>query len=212
MSSEDDDDKMAALQALDALKEAYGGFMSTAEYNRRKKALLARFSGRLFQGGGAARRRARFSWRDDAGLTNVKGGSFKEVRAKMKGDYKCDPDCRSGELNRFKNNKQCKFVRRLAILDGKERRYRMVLLNNGNFCFQLATDITADDSEDDDDEESDEDEEEEEAPPAPPPPPAAPKNGKRVAAPKKAERRAAEEAGSSTDLPAKRQRKQVQKD
>ena len=26
----------------------------------------------------------------------------------------------------------------------KERRYRMVLLNNGNFCFQLATDITAD--------------------------------------------------------------------
>ena len=130
----------------------------------------------------------------------------------MKGDYKCDPDCRSGELNRFKNNKQCKFVRRLAILDGKERRYRMVLLNNGNFCFQLATDITADDSEDDDDEESDGDEEEEEAPPAPPPPPAAPKNGKRVAAPKKAQPRAAEKAGSSTDLPAKRQRKQVQKD
>ena len=131
----------------------------------------------------------------------------------MKGDYKCDPDCRSGELNKFKNNKQCKFVRRLAILDGKERRYRMVLLNNGNFCFQLATDITADDSDDDDDDDDDDgEEEEEEAPPPPPPPPAAPKNGKRVAAPKKAEPRAAEEAGSSTDLPAKRQRKQVQKD
>ena len=30
----------------------------------------------------------------------------------------------------------CTFVRRIAIIDGKERRYRMVLLNSGNFCFQ----------------------------------------------------------------------------
>ena len=36
----------------------------------------------------------------------------------------------------------------------------MVLLNSGNFCFQLATDITASNS--DDDEEEDEEEEEEE--------------------------------------------------
>ena len=50
----------------------------------------------------------------------------------------------------------------------------------------------------------------------PPPPvaiaPAAPKNGKRPAAPKKAEPKAAEGAGSSTEVPPKRSRKQVQRD
>ena len=118
-----------------------------------------------------------------------------------------------GQLANFKSNRHCKFMRRLAIIDGKERRYRMVLLNNGNNCFQMATDITGDDSHDEDDEEDDEDEEEEGAPPAPPPPPpAAPKNSKRAAAPKKAEPSAAEGASSSTEVPAKRVRKQVQKD
>ena len=98
---------------------------------------------------------------------------------------------------------------------GKERRYRMVLLNNGNFCFQLATDITADDSEDEDEEDSEEEGEKEEAEKAPPPvaiAPAAPKNGKRPAAPKKAEPKAAEGAGSSNEVPPKRQRRQVQRD
>ena len=37
----------------------------------------------------------------------VKGKNFKEVRAKMKGDYKSDPDCRSGMLSNFKTNKNC---------------------------------------------------------------------------------------------------------
>ena len=134
---------MAALEALEALKVAYGDLMSEAEHKRRKKAILARFSGKLLKGGGGAKRRARLSWHDVPDLVNVKGNSFKEVRAKMKGDYKSDPDCRQGALAHFKSNKQCKFVRRLAIIDGKERRYRMILLNSGNFCFQLATDITA---------------------------------------------------------------------
>ena len=85
---------------------------STAEYNRRKKALLARFSGKLLKGGGAAKRRARFSWRDVAGLTNMKGGSFKEVRAKMKGDYKSDPDCRQpGQTQALQEHPQAVQVR-----------------------------------------------------------------------------------------------------
>ena len=50
---------MAALEALEAVKERYGVLMSKAEYNRRKKALLARFSGKLLKGGGAAKRRGR---------------------------------------------------------------------------------------------------------------------------------------------------------
>ena len=216
MSSEDDNDEMAALQALDAVKERYGDLMTKAEYNRRKRAVLARFSGKLFKGGGGPKRRARFVWRDVPGMTNVKGTDFKEVRAKFKGDFKSDPDCRMGNLANFKGVKRnCKFMRRLAIVDGKERRYRMVLLNSGNYCFQLATDITADDSEDEDEEDSEEEGEKEEAEKAPPPvaiAPAAPKNGKRPAAPKKAEPKAAEGAGSSTDLPPKRSRKQVQKD
>ena len=146
------------------------------------------------------------------GLVNVKGTDFKEVRAKLKRDYKSDPDCRQGALANFKSNKNCMFVRRLAIIDGKERRYRMVKLNSGNVCFQLATDITSPDSEDEGEEE-DSDEEGAAGPPPPPsPPPPAPKNGKRAAAPKKAEPRAAEGASSSTEVPAKRQRKQVQRD
>ena len=89
----------------------------------------------------------------------------------------------------------------------------MVQLNSGNFCFQLATDITAasDSEEEDEDEEDEAEREGEEAEKAPPPvaiAPAAPKNGKRPAAPKKAEPKAAEGAGSSTDLPPKRSRKQ----
>ena len=145
------------------------------------------------------------------GLTNVKGTDFKQVRAKLKGDFKSDPDCRQGALANFKSNKECKFVRRLAIVDGKERRYRMVLLNSGNYCFQMATDISGDDSEEEDDDQED-DQDEEEAPAPPPPPAPAPKNGKRAVAPKKAEPPAAAEAGSSSDVPAKRQRRQVQKD
>ena len=73
MSSDEEDDEMGALEALDAVKERYGGFMSTAEYNRRKKALLARFSGKLLKGGGAAKRRARFSWRDGPGPRQREG-------------------------------------------------------------------------------------------------------------------------------------------
>ena len=212
MSSEDDDDEMAALQALDAVKERYGDLMTKAEYNRRKRAVLARFSGKLFKGGGGPKKRARFVWRDVPGMTNVKGKDFKEVRAKFKGDFKSDPDCRMGNLANFKGvNRNCKFMRRLAIVDGKERRYRMVLLNSGNYCFQMATDISGDDSEEEDDDEEDE-QDEEEAPAPPPPPAAVPKNGKRAVAPKKAEPPAAEEAGSSSALPAKRQRRQVQKE
>jgi len=212
MSSDEEDDKMAALEALDAVKQRYGELMTKAEYNRRKRAVLARFSGKLLKGGGGAKRRARFVWRDVPGLTNVKGTDFKEVRAKLKGDFKSDPDCRMGNLSNFKGvNRNCKFQRRLAIVDGKERRYRMVLLNSGNYCFQMATDISGDDSEEEDDDEED-DEDEEEAPAPPPPPAAAAKNGKRAVAPKKAEPPAAEEAGSSSDLPAKRQRRQVQKE
>ena len=212
MSSEDDDDEMAALQALDAVKERYGDLMTKAEYNRRKRAVLARFSGKLFKGGGGPKRRARFVWRDVPGLTNVKGTDFKEVRSKLKGDFKSDPDCRMGNLANFKGvNRNCKFMRRLAIVDGKERRYRMVLLNSGNYCFQMATDISGDDSEEEDDDDDDDNEDEEDAP-APPPPPAAPKDKKRAAAPKEAEPSAAEGASSSTEVPAKRVRRQTQKD
>ena len=136
----------------------------------------------------------------------LKGTDFKEVRAKLKGDYKSDPDCRMGQLANFKGvNRHCKFMRRLAIVDDKERRYRMVLLNSGNYCFQMATDITADDSQEEDDDEDDDNEEEEGAPPAA-------KNSKRAAAPKKAEPSAAEGASSSTEVPAKRVRRQTQKD
>ena len=146
------------------------------------------------------------------GLVSVKGTDFKEVRAKLKRDYKSDPDCRQGALANFKSNKNCMFVRRLAIIDGKERRYRMVKLNSGNVCFQLATDITSPGSDDEDEVSDSEEEEPGGAPPAPPPPPAASKKLKRAAAPKEAEPRAAEGASSSTEVPPKRQRKQVQRD
>ena len=212
MSSDEEDNEMAALEALDAVKDRYGDLMTKAEYNRRKRAILANFSGKLFKGGGGPKKRARFVWRDVPGMTNVKGTDFKEVRAKFKGDYKSDPDCRMGSLSNFKGvNRNCKFQRRLAIVDGKERRYRMVLLNSGNYCFQMATDISGDDSEEEDDDQDD-DQDEEEAPAPPPPPAPAPKNRKRAVAPKKPEPPAAEEAGSSSDPPAKRSRKQVQRD
>ena len=133
----------------------------------------------------------------------------------MKGDFKSDPDCRSGMLSNFKTNKNCSFARRLAIIDGKERRYRMVFLNSGNFCFQLATDITAptsDDEEEDDEEEDEEDAEDEEEPSAPAAAPAPePKSRKRAAAPKKADPMAAEAEAQPPGDRAKRQRKQVEK-
>ena len=47
----------------------------------------------------------------------------------------------AGSLANFNSNKNCTFVWLLAIIDGKERRYRMVRLNSGNFCFQLAGDL-----------------------------------------------------------------------
>ena len=58
----------------------------------------------------------------------------------------CDLCLRGPRASAFVQNKKCTFVRRLAIIYGKERHYRMVLLNTGNVCFQLATDITAGDS------------------------------------------------------------------
>jgi hypothetical protein len=137
------------------------------------------------------------------------------VRAKMKGDFKSDPDCRSGLLANFKANKNCTFARRIAIIDGKEERYRMVVLNNGNFCFQVATDLTKPDSDEEDDDEHDkeeEDEEEEDEPPPPPPPPAAEAKGrKRKGAAVAVAAVAEEEAGSSTGGRPKRERKQVAK-
>ena len=127
--------------ALDELKAHYGDLMTGAEYKKHKKAILASFSGQMFKAPGGAK----FIWRDVKGLTNVKAKDFKEVRAKMKGDYKSDPDCRSGMLSNFKANKNCTFVRRLAIIDGKERRYRIgcaqlwqLLLPGGH-----STDLTA---------------------------------------------------------------------
>ena len=132
----------------------------------------------------------------------------------MKGDYKSDPDCRSGMFANFKSNSKCVFARRLAIIDGKERRYRMVLLNSGNFCFQLATDLTATDSDEEDDDEEEDGEEEDQDDDAPAPAPA-PKGRKRKEAPKEAPEKpppeAEEEAGSSTGGRPKRQRKQVAK-
>ena len=111
-------------------------------------------------------------------------------------------------------SKNCTFARRLAIIDGKERRYRMVVLNSGNFCFQVATDLTKADSdeEDDDDDDEEEDGEEEEDAPAPPPAPApAPKGRKRKEAPEKPPPEAEEEAGSSTGGRPQRARKQPTK-
>ena len=215
MDEAEESDEMAALVALDEVKAKYGSMMSAAEYKRRKKAILASFSGQMFASAGPGyKARARFIWRDVPGMTNVKGKDFKEVRAKMKGDFKSDPDCRSGLLSNFKANKNCTFARRIAILDGKEKRYRMVVLNNGNFCFQVATDLTKTDSEEDaDDDEEDEDDDDEDGAPAPPPAPApAPKGGgKRKRAPEKPPAEAEDEAGPSTGGRPQRARKQATK-
>ena len=214
MDEAEESEEMAALVALDEVKAKYGNMMSAAEYKKRKKAILASFSGQMFATAPGYKPRAKFIWRDVKGLTNVKGKDFKEVRAKMKGDYKSDPDCRSGLLSNFKSNKNCTFARRLAIIDGKERRYRMVVLNNGNFCFQVATDLTKTDSdeEDADDDEEDEDDDDEDGAPAPPPAPApAPKGGKRKRAPEKPPAEAEEEAGPSTGGRPQRARKQPTK-
>ena len=92
---------MAALVALDEVKAKYGNMMSAAEYKKRKKAILASFSGQMFASAGPGyKARARFIWRDVQGMTNVKGKDFKEVRAKMKGDFKSDPDCTGRECSR----------------------------------------------------------------------------------------------------------------
>lgn len=215
MDEAEESDEMAALVALDEVKAKYGSMMSAAEYKKRKKAILASFSGQMFASAGPGyKARARFIWRDVPGMTNVKGKDFKEVRAKMKGDFKSDPDCRSGLLSNFKANKNCTFARRIAILDGKEKRYRMVVLNNGNFCFQVATDLTKTDSEEDaDDDEEDEDDDDEDGAPAPPPAPApAPKGGgKRKRAPEKPPAEAEDEAGPSTGGRPQRARKQATK-
>ena len=215
MDEAEESEEMAALVALDEVKAKYGSMMSAAEYKRRKKAILASFSGQMFASAGPGyKARARFIWRDVPGMTNVKGKDFKEVRAKMKGDFKSDPDCRSGLLSNFKANKNCTFARRIAILDGKEKRYRMVVLNNGNFCFQVATDLTKTDSEEDaDDDEEDEDDDDEDGAPAPPPAPApAPKGGgKRKRAPEKPPAEAEDEAGPSTGGRPQRARKQATK-
>ena len=215
MDEAEESDEMAALVALDEVKAKYGSMMSAAEYKKRKKAILASFSGQMFASAGPGyKARARFIWRDVPGMTNVKGKDFKEVRAKMKGDFKSDPDCRSGLLSNFKANKNCTFARRIAIIDGKEKRYRMVVLNNGNFCFQVATDLTKTDSEEDaDDDEEDEDDDDEDGAPAPPPAPApAPKGGgKRKRAPEKPPAEAEDEAGPSTGGRPQRARKQPTK-
>ena len=215
MDEAEESEEMAALVALDEVKAKYGSMMSAAEYKKRKKAILASFSGQMFASAGPGyKARARFIWRDVPGMTNVKGKDFKEVRAKMKGDFKSDPDCRSGLLSNFKANKNCTFARRIAILDGKEKRYRMVVLNNGNFCFQVATDLTKTDSEEDaDDDEEDEDDDDEDGAPAPPPAPApAPKGGgKRKRAPEKPPAEAEDEAGPSTGGRPQRARKQATK-
>ena len=216
MDEAEESDEMAALVALDEVKAKYGNMMSAGEYKKRKKAILASFSGQMFASAGRGyKARARFIWRDVPGMTNVKGKDFQEVRAKMKGDWKSDPDCRSGLLANFKSNKKCVFARRMAIIDGKEKRYRMVQLNNGNFCFQVATDLTKTDSDEedaDDDEEDEDDDDEDGAPePAPAPAPAPKGGGKRKRAPEKAPAEAEDEAGPSTGGRPQRARKQPTK-
>ena len=215
MDEAEESEEMAALVALDELKAKYGSMMTAAEYKKRKKAILASFSGQMFATAPAYRPRAKFIWRDVNGMTNVKGKDFKEVRAKMKGDFKSDPDCRSGMLANFKSNSKCVFARRLAIIDGKERRYRMVLLNSGNFCFQVATDLTKTDSDeedaDDDEEEEDDDDEEDDAPAPAPAPAPVPKSRKGKRAPEKPPAEAEEEAGPSTGGRPQRARKQPTK-
>ena len=45
MDEAEESDEMAALVALDEVKAKYGNMMSAAEYKKRKKAILASFSG-----------------------------------------------------------------------------------------------------------------------------------------------------------------------
>ena len=87
---------------------------------------------------------------------------------------------------------------------------KCVRIVSRNYCFQLATDITASDS--DEEEDDDEDDEEEEKMRQRSQRRRSPKSLKRAAAAKKAEPKAAEGAGPSTGGRPKRQRKQVEKD
>ena len=159
---------------LQKLKEAYGAAMSEAEHLKRLKAIQAKWSGKLGKGA-SAKARAKFIWRDVRGKTAVVAEDFKGCRKHMPGDFKADPDCRSGILNNFKGNIECKFRRRMAIIDGKHTRYRMVLLNNGKYCFQVGYDVTGDgDSDDDDDDDEEDDKKAKPQAMAVEPPPAAP--------------------------------------
>ena len=173
-SDEEGGGEMEEVLQLQKLKEASGGAMSDADYHRRLKAIQAKWAGKLgAKAGGKAR--AKFIWRDVRGKTAVVAEDFKGCRKHMPGDFKADPDCRSGILNNFKGNNECKFRRRMAIIDGKHTRYRMVLLNNGKYCFQVGYDVTGDgDSDDDDDDDEEDDKKAKPQAMAVEPPPAAP--------------------------------------
>ena len=174
-SDEEAGGEMEEVLELQKLKEAYGAAMSEAEHLKRLKAIQAKWSGKLGKGA-SAKARAKFIWRDVRGKTAVVAADFTAARAQMPGDFKADPDCRSGILSNFKGNNQCKFRRRMAIIDGKHTRYRMVLLNNGKYCFQVGYDVTGDGDSDDDDDDDDEEDDKKakpqamavEPPPAPP--------------------------------------------
>ena len=173
-SDEEAGGEMEEVLELQKLKEAYGAAMSEAEHLKRLKAIQAKWSGKLGKGA-SAKARAKFIWRDVQGKTAVVAADFTAARAQMPGDFKADPDCRSGILSNFKGNNQCKFRRRMAIIDGKHTRYRMVLLNNGKYCFQVGYDVTGDgDSDDDDDDDEEDDKKAKPQAMAVEPPPAAP--------------------------------------
>ena len=53
MDEAEESDEMAALVALDEVKAKYGNMMSAGEYKKRKKAILASFSGQMFATGPA---------------------------------------------------------------------------------------------------------------------------------------------------------------
>ena len=181
-SDEEGGGEMEEVLQLQKLKEAYGGAMSDAEHHRRLKAIQAKWAGKLgAKAGGKAR--AKFIWRDVRGKTAVVAEDFKGCRKHMPGDFKADPDCRSGILNNFKGNIECKFRRRMAIIDGKQTRYRIIALNNKKYCLQIGYEMGADGSSDDDsDDDKDGEEKEVEkpaaAPPAQPQPAAASARGK----------------------------------
>jgi hypothetical protein len=52
MDEAEESEEMAALVALDELKAKYGSMMTAAEYKKRKKAILASFSGQMFASAG----------------------------------------------------------------------------------------------------------------------------------------------------------------